>query len=49
MCQEEHYHVVFTSDKDSYSSAEMTESQLIKFMGKKKPTLDMMWGGKNLS
>lgn len=32
--------------KDSYSSAEMTESQLIGFMGKKKPILDMMWGGK---
>lgn len=27
------------------SSAEMTESQLIKFMGKKKPTLDMMGEG----
>lgn len=35
--------------KDSYFSAEMTESQLIKFMGKKKHILDMMEGEKNIS
>lgn len=35
--------------KDSYSSAEMTESQLIGFMGKKKPILDMKLGEKKMS